>query len=281
LKALLYHEAMAAILKFLQQSISRLAIGGGVFLSVASCESPIDPPISNYKSETVRTQAARSQVKQEAGQIDAELYYYAFKSYRSTLLITDGARSEALFANDVEGVDVDTVMVFNTPLTRGNVPGWYGSDDQRQYDTSPLMTWTVEGYDGGHIRDTSANVRELLILSQNVGDTIDQQAGLTVKYDGADGGELKVYLSFDYSHTYAWGDTAVANDSASGGYLEKVIPDTGSIVFTPNELKEFTANTYLSLSISHWVYHITSASNGRRVSIERSNGASMPLYLKP
>jgi hypothetical protein len=247
-----------------------------------SCESasPTDPTRSFYKSKTVRTELERKQVEQEAGRIDADLKYYRSTDHRTTQWVTNSVQTDAVFADDSVGVDVDTVKIFDVPLNRG-ATGRYGSFDSAQYRTSSLMHWTVEGYDGGYIRETAANVKELEIQSHIVGDTIFLSQGLNVSYDGADGGEITVRLIFSDAHTWAWGDTTVADDPESGGFIEKVVRDNGLITFTPDELKGLTTNAYYMLTLSHWAYHITSASNGRRVAVFRSHDASMPLILQP
>jgi hypothetical protein len=252
------------------------------FLLLMSCEadSPTDTSRSFYKSKTVRTESERKQVEREAGRIDAELKYYRATYHRATQWVTNSVQTDAVFADDTVGVDVDSVLVYDTPLIR-SMKGRYGSFDSAQYRTSSLMYWTVEGYDGGYIRDTAENVKELEIRSYIVGDTIFLSQGLNVSYDGADGGEITVRLIFSYAHTWAWGDTTVADDPKSGGFIEKVVLDNGLITFTPDELKGLTTNAYYMLTLSHWAYHITSASNGRRVAVFRSHDVSMPLILQP
>lgn len=251
-------------------------------LLIVSCQadSPTDPSDSFFKSKTVRTESERKQVEQEAGRIDAELKYYRGTDHRTTQWVTNSVQTDAVFADDTIGVDVDSVLVYDRPLIRG-MKGRYGSFDSAQYRTSAQMYWTVEGYDGGYIRDTSENVKELEILNHIVGDTIVLNHGLNVSYDGADEGEIIARLIFSDALTFAWGDTNVAIDPESGGIIEKVVSDDGTVSFTPEELKSFTPNAYYVLTLSHWAYHVTSASNNRRVAVFRSHDVSMPLYLAP
>lgn len=236
------------------------------------------PEAVSISQATVRSAAARSQEGLDTVNPHVRLSYNRSKMYRDQVTITDAAIAQAIFTNHTIGVDVNSVTVQGNSLYHQG-SGRYDKVNAVYSNASDLI-WNVTGYEGTSFADTSANVREIL-LSIKPGDTLSKSQDVTVTYAGNDGGDLDVTLSFDYGLTYAFVDTAVANDSASQFALKRTETDDGSITFTTSDLSGFTANTYVYLSIAHWVYHVRTLSNGRFVGVWRIHTTSIPLFLKP
>ena len=103
-------------------------------------------------------------------------------------------------------------------------------------------------------------------------------SGFTVSYDGYDGGDLNVNLSFDPSTNFAEGDTALARTGT--GSSVSTVTDNGGVSFGASDLSGITPG-FVDINISHWEFHIDTLTNGRTVVARSSYSTDTYLYLTP
>jgi hypothetical protein len=131
----------------------------------------------------------------------------------------------------------------------GQAMPWDNANDNYELRLPKIdsMVWTVENYNSMNFSETAKMPAKMECLNHPDMDTVSKSSGFTIKYSGAGGGMLSVSGFFYFSHP-------PLKDSV--GFIDfPSVPDTGSVTFSPDALKEMPVGCKMFIELRHDLFY--------------------------